>query len=523
MKYLILLLLSSNCFSQYVTYSPIGDQVKNQKAQIFLSASQEMTASGGQVYDEFYWLNTNNASVTKSSLHFPASTSYRVDISAYKVAGSPQVSVIVDGVNKGTIAITTTTIGIFSLFVNSSIASGNTHSLTIQLSNFSSGTNHCRIGLVYMTSTTQTTPYTYPVIRTIPLISGQVLKKNHFASHHLRGFNLGSNGTNQPSEKDTSMRAMVATGANIARCFVEIERPSGDTYQFKSGELEKLDTTVARATRLGFYVVPVMFHDPSLNSDYWGTTSSHIARRLSMANLWKTLAVKYVGNPVIAAYDLINEPRSNFNYAEVIRWEEQLIDTIKTVDKNHVCVVECISNDMFAMMLPLAKENIVYSPHGYSPINITHQGVVGESGANIRNKYPHYAATSNQDTFTIYSLSKQHDDVRTMANRFHVPIFVGEFSCVNWSPINDNNYPSSTKWIEDDISLLEKEGWSWVYHNFSHGGEAIEWDPEIPPSFYVGKTFTGATPDIKATKNNETVFSPTLLKLKEYFNLNYLP
>jgi hypothetical protein len=205
------------------------------------------------------------------------------------------------------------------------------------------------------------------------------------------GLILGSNGTNAAGETQQSMLDMKATRANIARAFIEIERLSGDTYTFKTGEIAKLDTTVARAARMGFYVVPCIFLDPSLNLDYWGNA----ARKTSIATLWKTLAQKYRTNTFVGGYDLINEPRQNFNYAEVIRFEQQMVDSIHTIDADHVVMVEPIENDMFAMMLPLYQyNNVVYSPHGYSTLLITHQGVTGESAANVRNIYPHTVTTA---------------------------------------------------------------------------------------------------------------------------------
>jgi hypothetical protein len=73
----------------------------------------------------------------------------------------------------------------------------------------------------------------------------------------------------------------------------------------------------------------------------------------SIISLWQQLATLYNGNPTVAGYDLINEPRQNFNYAEVIRFQVYHYQAIRAIDSTHVCMVECIDNDMFAMMLPL--------------------------------------------------------------------------------------------------------------------------------------------------------------------------
>lgn len=506
-------------FSLIIFLFGISAIAQTEKPAVFFSQI-EMRASGGKPYDEFYWLNSNNASLNKANVSFPKTGSYRVDISAYKTAGKPVINVLIDNVSKGSITVTKPSTNIFSLFI-SSISAGS-HTITLQLSNFNSAANHVRVGLVYFTQTSLKIPYAYPKIVPIPLMPKQILQRNHFGSGLLRGFCLGSNGTNQPGESEQSMKDMVATGANIARCFVEIYRPAGNTYVFKPGELAKLEITVARAMKLGFYVVPVLFHDPSYNTDYWGTSADAAARRNSITALWKIIAAKYKNVPAVAAYDLINEPRRNFNYAECIRWQQDMVDAIRTIDTRHVCMVECISNDMFAMMLPLPDTNIVYSPHGYSPINITHQGVRDESKANVRNKYPTIKATTNQGVFGKQDLSKQHDDVRTMSRRFNVPVFIGEFSCVNWAPLNDVGNWSSTKWCDDNISLIEAEGWSWAYHAWR--GDWPAWEAEIPSSYYTQFTFKNAAPQglpgyskwIKARSST----GPTIKMLKKWFALN---
>jgi len=154
---------------------------------------------------------------------------------------------------------------------------------------------------------------------------------------------------------------------------------------------------------------------------------------------------------------------------------------------------------------------------------ITHEGVVGESEANVRNKYPAATSTSNLPApWGKTQLSKQHDDVRIMTHRFHVPVFIGEFSCINWAPMNDNGKWSSTEWINDNITLLEAEGWSWAYHTWR--GDYVGWEAEIPSSYYKQFSFSNATPQglpsystwIKARSDT----APTIVMLKKWFKLN---
>src|SRR5687767_4761732 len=82
------------------------------KPAVFLS-QREMTANGGQPYDQFYWLNSNSASLTKTGVSFLPTGIYRFDLSAYKVAGTPLIDVIIDGNVKGTIDITSSSAAMY--------------------------------------------------------------------------------------------------------------------------------------------------------------------------------------------------------------------------------------------------------------------------------------------------------------------------------------------------------------------------------------------------------------------------
>ncbi len=172
---------------------------------------------------------------------------------------------------------------------------------------------------------------------------------------------------------------------------------------------------------------------------------------------------------------------------------------------------------MFGMMQPLPYKNLVYSIHGYPPLRITHQGVTENGGTfyTERVAYPVKTATPTQAVFTKKELSAALKEIRGFAHTFNVPVFVGEFGCVNWA-LNG----SATKWIDDDISLFEVENWAWVYHAFR---EFEGWDPEIPYSIYKNLKFDeNGTPVISSSELRavRTMKAPTIVMLKGYFANN---
>jgi hypothetical protein len=457
---------------------------------------------------------------------FPSTGSYRFDVSAYLKLGAPEVELFIDGISKGNISITGSSIQIYSLFITE-ITSGS-HTVKIQISNFSAGANHCRVGLLYFTQTTLTAPKVFSTSKPTSLPpKSQYLTGDHFASKLIRGFNLSTVYTlsdlaakNIPDAK--------ATGANIGRYWISVSHAPGSTdYYFcdNSGNdlgstpLTTLDSAIRVAEQEEMYLVITLQVFPiQAGCDLWGDSPEATGRRNGLKAIWQQLAARYKNKTIVAAYDLINEPRLNYNYAEYLRWQSEMIEAIRAIDANHVIALECLRNNMYAMMLPLPYDNIIYSPHSYSPLSITHQGLntyLGTSASDVPRVYP----DANND---LNSLSSALKDVRTFSQRFHAPVWVGELSCVNWAPKNDQGEWTSTKWIDDDISILEAEGWSWCYHAWR---EFQAWDAEIPSSYYETYTFTNGAPFTKSGKPSNwsaarTSTAPTIVMLKKWFGLN---
>lgn len=486
------------------------------RPDIFLS-SKEMTLTGGSPNaGESTALNTSGANITKTVV-FPATDTYRVDLVAYSLNQTPIVKVDVDGVSVNIIISSTNTIlnhGIFSGLLP--IITSGTHTLTISLTNYSS---MAAIGLIYLTRSCSPNPYVYAIPTPISLVTGQIIKAKHFQSKILRGFDceVSATATNQ------YFIDMRATGANLARCMLKLTPNPSDTnnYVFQSGALTAMDNHVNLAEQQGFYIMITFEVMPENTSQmYWGTTTAAITKRKNIAKVWKTVAARYNGRYGVGGYDLINEPRGyggyNLNYAEVLRFEQQMIDSIRIVDALHVIAVEVENNNMLSKFIPLPDSNLIYSPHGYNPFNITNQGVVGT----VRNKYPTITATSNQPVFGKADLSKQHDGARAMASRFNVPIWYGEFSCIGWAPLNDAGKWTSIEWVNDNISLIEAEGFSWTYHAWrNYEG----WDSEIPSSWWNTLTYVNAKPtgwSYSSANPQRTSAAPTITMLKGWFALN---
>jgi endoglucanase len=82
------------------------------------------------------------------------------------------------------------------------------------------------------------------------------------------------------------------------------------------------------------------FQGPGYEGNFW--TSSDKQDR--MKALWVAIAERYKDEPVIAAYDIFNEPDPN-NQQQWVDFAQELIDTIRVVDDKRLFIVEQSMND----------------------------------------------------------------------------------------------------------------------------------------------------------------------------------
>ncbi|MCW3073607.1 MAG: glycosyl hydrolase family 5 [Flaviaesturariibacter sp.] len=157
------------------------------------------------------------------------------------------------------------------------------------------------------------------------------------------------------------------------------------------------------------------------------------ANQVKTVALWRKLAERYVNEPWIGGYDLINETNWGFQNAadkngcaetENIPLRKHLIaitDAIRQVDKNHLIFIEanCWANN-YKGILPTWDANMAISFHKY---------------------------WNNNDQASI----QQFIDFR---NQYNIPVWMGESG------------ENSNSWFRSAISLLERNniGWAWWPH-----------------------------------------------------------
>ena len=171
--------------------------------------------------------------------------------------------------------------------------------------------------------------------------------------------------------------------------------------------------------------VNISDRDPS-KASLWESKEN----REKLTALWVKLAKRYKDEPVIGAYDLINEPNWTFEEGKnkngtedsqnILLWDYQkkLTEAIRKIDNNHIIIIEGNGwGNNYNGLIDLWDDNLVMSFH----------------------KYWTYNTTESIQNFLDYR------------ENLNIPIWLGESG------------ENSNSWFTDAISLMEENniGWCW--------------------------------------------------------------
>ncbi len=233
-----------------------------------------------------------------------------------------------------------------------------------------------------------------------------------------------------------------AEGFNVIRVpvwWADFETLQG---QWRSDAFQELDWLVNTAGSMGIYTIIDMHGvvggqstsddtgQANLN-DYW--TSSYDQQQTDI--LMENIALHYKNNPMVAGYDLMNEPDNAPSDSAVISAYDQLYSAVRSVDTNHIAIIEGTFDQWNWSMLPNPSSqgwtDVVYEMHEYQWNDTNNPGGV-EAGTN-----------------------NQVSDFQNHAS-YDVPDYVGEF--------NDFGTGSST-W-EYTFEEYDENNISWSFWSY---------------------------------------------------------
>lgn len=258
-----------------------------------------------------------------------------------------------------------------------------------------------------------------------------------------------------------------SSNANLVRLSIFLKKQSSQYYLEQSDELALKEIVKELAARNICSIFTLR-----TRGDERGPLWSSLELRKSFEKAWRYIAENYKNNIYVLGFDLMNEPvpPGKDNKERQLAWLEyanQLASSIRDIDSTRLLIVESAPDatpESFGTMEPIPYENVVYSVHSYYPFSLTHQGV------SVLTPKPKTYGFAGAD-FQEKSLRDKLDIVDNFSKKYAVPILVGEFSMVRYSP-QDSAY----RYINDSVKYFEEKSWSWLYHDF-RGWSG--WDSEI--------------------------------------------
>lgn len=234
---------------------------------------------------------------------------------------------------------------------------------------------------------------------------------------------------NYITEKDIAFLA--ESGFNAIRIPLHYKHFSPVINEFVIDGFEILEPIIDACRDNNVYIILDMHAAPGAQntndfSDSDGETAklfTEYNNQIWFASIWRYIAEYYSDEPVIGAYDLLNEPVLPWGYGPNVLKNiyERAIDSIRTVDPNHIVIIEgnWYGNDHTGLLPPF-DDKMVYSFH-------------------------HYIGSST-DTTTMYNQYRTGISVE-----YNVPLWVGEFG------------ENSNHWGHNIMNFFNRNdiGWSW--------------------------------------------------------------
>lgn len=167
-------------------------------------------------------------------------------------------------------------------------------------------------------------------------------------------------------------------------------------------------------------------------------------------SLWEMIAARYKGNPVVAGYDLLNEPYCTYRYDSIVSVQElhedlwsvydEAYQRIRKIDEDHIIIMEA-TWDPIDLPNPMSYnwENVVYEYHNY--LYDDYQNKEGRQISNMEHKL---------------KLIKS-------AN-YNVPSLMGEF----------NYFDSYDAW-DEGLELLNSSGIHWTLWTYKTTSDYGNW------------------------------------------------
>ena len=204
----------------------------------------------------------------------------------------------------------------------------------------------------------------------------------------LRGVSLGnqvwSNAAIPNDHGEIDFQRLAAMGPNSTRFLLNYVTFEDDAapFVYKQSGWDWIDQNIQWARDNGIYLILNM-HVPEggfQSNGGGGALWSDSSNQDRLTALWTAIAGRYQNEPMIAAFDLLNEPQPLANRQQWQDLAASIVGAIRSVDTNHMIIVERTnavagdwSNDADMNLFTLNDSNMAYEFHFYEPTDYTFQ------------------------------------------------------------------------------------------------------------------------------------------------------
>jgi aryl-phospho-beta-D-glucosidase BglC (GH1 family) len=278
-------------------------------------------------------------------------------------------------------------------------------------------------------------------------------------------------------------------GATVVRLPLNYRHFEDDAapFTYKAEGFARLDSILRACEKHGLYAILDMHSAQGWQNVHWHSDN---ASRISLlwdskqyqdrfVALWQELARRYKDAPVVAGYDILNEPSSNRpggdypwnigpdyrpNWRKVNALYRRTVNAIRKIDDRHIIFLEGANySKLFSGLDAPFSHNLAYSSHNYTAAGFGPGRYPGEvrSGATAPTATEHWDAARQEQVFVDAEGTK-------FAQQHNVPLWVGEFGAVyNGAPQElDDRYRA----MDDQLAVYERHKAHWTTWTYKDVG-----------------------------------------------------
>jgi endoglucanase len=332
-----------------------------------------------------------------------------------------------------------------------------------------------------------------------------------------RGLNLGD-ALDAPNEGDWGVVLAASDFAAVKQAgFDHVRLPvrfsahaaAAAPYAIQPDFLARVDWAIDQALANGLAIVVDLHHYAELMA----APDEHRAR---MVGLWRQIAERERARPPSVAFELCNEPTDKVNPAKWNAIQAEALAVVRLSNPTRTVVLEGVfwasaQSLRDTLLIPTGDPYVVGSFHMYQPILFTHQGASfmppeyetrgilfpGPPPAPLTPAASSLGQAWVRDWFQRYNeappernpsgpaiIADQLDMAKDFADRTHLPVYMGEFGCI------DNADPRSREtWTRMTRKEAERRGFGWAY--WDDGGafrifdrRSGSWNPGLKGSLF---------------------------------------